>query len=119
MKTVYEVKKEQLGEDKFEVIIREDGTREYRSWKAASISCEGKVTSLGVMYNKFVTIVTPDDMTVIDVLDMDEDLYEELYFVESPEKWAAIHKIDATGLIGLSSDKFYAEVSKRCQANKS
>ena len=115
MKSVYEVMLMTCGENRFEVIIREDGTREYRTWGAATIAEDGIVTALGVRYNDTITIVTPDDMEIIDVEDMDNDLYDKLIFVEDVEKWEAIHGIKGKDLIGLTSDEFYAKANERCR----
>lgn len=114
MKSVYEVMLMTHGENRFEVIVREDGTREYRTWRASTIAEDGIVTALGIKYDDMVTVVTSDDMEVIDVEEMDSDLYEKLIFIEDIEKWEAIHGIKGRDLIGLTSDEFYAKANERC-----
>jgi len=117
MKSVYEVMLMTHGENRFEVIIREDGTREYRTWKAATMAENGIVVALGVMYDDMVTVVTPDDMEVIEVEEMDRDLYEELVFIKGTEEWEAIHGIKGSDLIGLPSDDFYTKANERLNSN--
>lgn len=117
MATIYEVMKKNY-KNRFEVIIREDGIREYRTWTGATLAEDGIVTALGVKYADIVTLVTPDDMEIIDVVDIDNDLYETLIFVNDVAKWEAIHGIKGSDLIGLPSEEFYTKANERCIAKE-
>lgn len=106
MKTIFEIMQESRGCSGFEVLIKEDGMRIYRTWNASTIWSDGKIVAFGVHYHPFLTIVAPNDVDIIDTIEMTAEEYEKLHFVESPQRWAMIMGIDTEELIGLSRDEF-------------
>lgn len=106
MRKIFDIMKQTNG-DSFEVIVKENGERIYRSWQSMKIVIDGIVEKVGVHYHKQVTIADKNDEIFIGVEDMSDEEYETLYFVEDKERYAKYFKVSTVeDLIGLPAEDF-------------
>jgi len=106
MRKVFDIMKQTNG-DSFEVIVKENGERVYRSWQSMKIVIDGIVEKVGVHYHKQILIADKNDEAFIGFEDMDEKEYEALYFVEDKERYARYFKVSTVeDLIGLPAEDF-------------
>ena len=113
MRKVFDIMKQTNG-DSFEVIIKENGERVYRSWQSMKVVNDGIVEKVGVHYLKQVLIADKNDETVIRVEDIDEKEYEALYFVEDKERYAKYFRVSTVeDLIGLPAEDFNEALAAR------
>lgn len=105
MRKVFDIMKQTNG-DSFEVIVKENGERVYRSWQSMKIVIDGTVEKVGVHYHKQIVVADKND-EIFTVEDMDEKEYEALYFVEDKERYARYFKVSSVeDLIGLPEEDF-------------
>ena len=113
MRKVFDIMKQTNG-DSFEVIIKENGERVYRSWQSMKVVNDGIVEKVGVHYLKQVLIADKNDETVIRVEDIDEKEYEALHFVEDKERYAKYFRVSTVeDLIGLPAEDFNEALAAR------
>ena len=105
MRKVFDIMKQTNG-DSFEVIVKENGERVYRSWQSMKIVIDGTVEKVGVHYHKQIVVADKND-EIFTVENMDEKEYEALYFVEDKERYARYFKVSSVeDLIGLPEEDF-------------
>ena len=105
MRKIFDIMKQTNG-DSFEVIVKENGERVYRSWQSMKIVIDGIVEKVGVHYHKQIVVADKND-EIFTVEDMDEKEYEALYFVEDKERYARYFKGSSVeDLIGLPEEDF-------------
>jgi len=105
MRKVFDIMKQTNG-DSFEVIVKENGERVYRSWQSMKIVIDGIVEKVGVHYHKQIVVADKND-EIFTVEDMDEKEYEALYFVEDKERYAKYFRVSTVeDLIGLPEEDF-------------
>lgn len=105
MRKIFDIMKQTNG-DSFEVIVKENGERVYRSWQSMKIVIDGIVEKVGVHYHKQIVVADKND-EIFTVEDMDEKEYETLYFVEDKERYARYFKVSSIeDLIGLPEEDF-------------
>ena len=106
MRKVFDIMKQTNG-DSFEVIVKENGERVYRSWQSMKIVNDGIVEKVGIHYLKQVLIADKNDEVFIRFEDISEKEYEALYFVEDKERYAKYFRVSTVeDLIGLPEDEF-------------
>ena len=92
--------------DNFEVIIRENGDREYRTWQGMRISYEGNIEKVGVNYHKEVIVADANDEN-FRIEEIPEKEFDELWFVEDIDRFEKYHKVSGVReLLGLPSKEF-------------
>ena len=92
--------------DNFEVIIRENGDREYRTWQGMRISYEGNIEKVGVNYHKEVIVADANDEN-FRIEEIPEKEFDELWFVEDIDRFEKYHKVSGVReLLGLPSEEF-------------
>jgi hypothetical protein len=105
MRKVFDIMKQTNG-DSFEVIVKENGERVYRSWQSMKIAIDGIVEKVGVHYHEQIVVADKND-EIFTVEDMDEKEYEALYFVEDKERYAKYFRVSTVeDLIGLPEEDF-------------
>lgn len=114
MRTILDIFKTMHGKQ-FDVRVNKNGVREYYTWSISSISYEGKIVDLGIELNRSITLVSADDITIIDVVDMDAKDYARYSYISDVEKYEAAVGVKCEDLIGLSVNKFYQEINKRIE----
>lgn len=113
MRTMEEVIQMQVG-NRYDCVKQEDGTFYFYTWQPSSIVENGVVVALGKKYNKSVMHVSYDKMDILDIFDMDDDEYDEKWFVEDIRAWAdAIGIKNTNGLIGMLQIEFNEEANRR------
>ena len=96
----------QLHGDNFELIIRENGDREYRTWQGMRISYEGNIEKVGVNYHKEVIVADANDEN-FRIEEIPEKEFDELWFVEDIDRFEKYHKVSGVKeLLGLPSEEF-------------
>ena len=96
----------QLHGDNFEVIIRENGDREYRTWQGMRISYEGNIEKVGVNYHKEIIVADANDEN-FRIEEIPEKEFDELWFVEDIDRFEKYHNVSGVReLLGLSSEEF-------------
>lgn len=105
MRKVFDIMKQTNG-DNFEVIVKENGERVYRSWQSMKIVNDGIVEKVGVHYHNQIVIADKND-EIFTTERMSEEEYEALYFVENKERYARYFRVSTVeDLIGLPEDEF-------------
>lgn len=105
MRKILDIVKQFHG-DNFEVIIRENGDREYRTWQGMRISYEGNIEKVGVNYHKEVIVADANDEN-FRIEEIPEKEFDELWFVEDIDRFEKYHKVSGVReLLGLPSEEF-------------
>ena len=105
MRKVFDIMKQTNG-DSFEVIVKENGERVYRSWQSMKVVNDGIVEKVGVHYHNQIVIADKND-EIFTTERMSEEEYEALYFVEDKERYARYFRVSTVeDLIGLPEDEF-------------
>lgn len=113
MRKIFDIMKQTNGND-FEVIVKENGERVYRSWQSMKIVVDGVVEKVGVHYHKQFMVADKNDEIFISVEEMDEKEYEALYFVEDKERYAKYFRVSSVeDLIGLPVEDFNEALAAR------
>ena len=108
MKTVFDTFKEIYGE-RFKVETRADGKRIYRHWVAVSICIDGIVADVGKSWSNNFTLVSPDDMEILDVCSYAETDYESDH--EAYARAKGIKTVE--DLLGLPCGEFFDKLKER------
>lgn len=112
MRKVFDIMKQTNG-DNFEVIVKENGERVYRSWQSMKIAIDGIVKKVGVHYHLQIVIADKND-EIFTTEPMSEDEYEALYFVEDKERYAKYFRVSTVeDLIGLPEEDFNEALAAR------
>jgi hypothetical protein len=118
MRKIFDIMKQTNG-DSFEVIVKENGERVYRSWQSMKIVIDGIVEKVGVHYHKQIVVADKND-EIFTVEDMDEKEYEALYFVEDKGRYARYFKVSSVeDLIGLPEEDFNEILAARSVGSES
>lgn len=113
MRKVFDIMKQTNG-DSFEVIIKENGERVYRSWQSMKVVNDGIVEKVGIHYLKQVLIADKNDEAFVRFEDISEKEYEALYFVEDKERYAKYFRVSTVeDLIGLPEEEFNETLAAR------
>lgn len=112
MRKVFDIMKQTNG-DNFEVIIKENGERVYRSWQSMKIVVDGVVEKVGVHYHPQIIVADEND-EIFTTEEMDEKEYDALYFIEDKERYAKYFRISSVeDLIGLPIEDFNEALAAR------
>ena len=105
MRKILDIVKQCHG-DNFEVIIRENGDREYRTWQGMRISYEGNIEKVGVNYHREVIVTDANDEN-FRIEEIPEKEFDELWFVEDIDRFEKYHNVSGVReLLGLPSEEF-------------
>ena len=112
MRKVFDIMKQTNG-DNFEVIVKENGERVYRSWQSMKIAIDGIVKKVGVHYHPQIVIADKND-EIFTTERMSEEEYKALYFVEDKERYAKYFRVSTVeDLIGLPEEEFNEALAAR------
>ena len=109
---VYDIMKLTNGNN-FEVIVKENGERVYRSWQSMKIVVDGVVEKVGVHYHPQIVVADEND-EIFTTEEMSEEEYDALYFVEDKERYAKYFRVSSVeDLIGLPAEDFNEALAAR------
>ena len=109
---VYDILKLTNGNN-FEVIVKENGERVYRSWQSMKIVVDGVVEKVGVHYHPQIVVADEND-EIFTTEEMSEEEYDALYFVEDKERYAKYFRVSSVeDLIGLPAEDFNEALAAR------
>lgn len=96
----------------FDVEPDGNGNYLYKNWSPASEAYEGRVVKLGKRYQVNMIIADANGEMIDTVPNPDG-----WRFIETADAWAEVFGLESTdGLIGLTTEEFYAEVIRRSEA---
>lgn len=112
MKTINEVMQIEC-KNRYDRIVQSNGQIHYYIWQPMSINEGGIIKALGKHYQDSYIVASSDDLEYLysePISNYDEDYY----FIEDAAAWGKVIGIDSVeGLVGLTSDKFHDELTRR------